>query len=246
MNLSIWSLITILQNIALNTLYHNAVKGRRLWEPCHSIIFCTFLMFPTGWNCEWLLKIAAECWCQTLCVRVCVCARACAHSFLSLCDSVDCSPPGSSVHWISQARILKWVAISYSRGSSQPRNQICIFWVLELASIFFTAAPPGKQGGHLQSWFLYTGTAQVQKPRSGSRSDPAYHHTPSTQLQKLFLSLQLQGSRRVGVRMKGETGLEKGRSSSQAGVINPKYREPRHGIIPLSRLRNVFHTLNGP
>ena len=33
---------------------------------------------------------------------------------------MDCSPPGSSVHGISQARILEWVAISFSRGSSQP------------------------------------------------------------------------------------------------------------------------------
>ena len=36
---------------------------------------------------------------------------------------MDCSPPGSSVHGILQARILKWVAISFSRGSSQPRDQ---------------------------------------------------------------------------------------------------------------------------
>ena len=40
-------------------------------------------------------------------------------------DSVD-SPPGSSVHGISQARILEWVAISFSRGSFTPKNQICI------------------------------------------------------------------------------------------------------------------------
>ena len=41
---------------------------------------------------------------------------------LSLWDPVDCSPPGSSVHWILQARILEWVAISFSRGSSRPRD----------------------------------------------------------------------------------------------------------------------------
>ena len=39
-------------------------------------------------------------------------------------DPMDCSPPGSSVHGIFQARILEWVAISFSKGSSQPRNQI--------------------------------------------------------------------------------------------------------------------------
>ena len=38
----------------------------------------------------------------------------------TLCDPVDSSPPGSSVHGILQARILEWVAISFSRGSSQP------------------------------------------------------------------------------------------------------------------------------
>ena len=40
-----------------------------------------------------------------------------------LCDPVDCSLPGSSIHGILQARILEWVAISFSRGSSRPRDQ---------------------------------------------------------------------------------------------------------------------------
>ena len=44
-------------------------------------------------------------------------------SCLTLCDPMDCSPPGSSVHGILQTRILKWVAILFSRGSSQPRDQ---------------------------------------------------------------------------------------------------------------------------
>ena len=37
-------------------------------------------------------------------------------------DPMDCSPPGSSVHGISQARVLEWIAVSFSRGSSQPRD----------------------------------------------------------------------------------------------------------------------------
>ena len=41
----------------------------------------------------------------------------------TLCDLVDCSLPGSSVHGIFQARVLEWVAISFSRGSSQPRDR---------------------------------------------------------------------------------------------------------------------------
>ena len=44
-------------------------------------------------------------------------------SCLTLCDPMDHSLPGSSVHGISQARTLEWVVISFSRGSSQPRDQ---------------------------------------------------------------------------------------------------------------------------
>jgi len=41
----------------------------------------------------------------------------------TLCDLMDCSLPGSSVHGILQTRILEWVAVPFSRGSSQPRDQ---------------------------------------------------------------------------------------------------------------------------
>ena len=57
-----------------------------------------------------------------------------AQSRLSLCNPMDCSLPGSSIHGILQARILEWVAISYSRGSSQPRDQTRISYI---ASRFF-------------------------------------------------------------------------------------------------------------
>ena len=46
-----------------------------------------------------------------------------AQLYLTLCDPMDCSLPGSSVHGIFQARVLEWVAISFSRWSSQPRDQ---------------------------------------------------------------------------------------------------------------------------
>ena len=51
-----------------------------------------------------------------------------------LCDPTDYSPPGSSVHGILQARILEWVAIPFSRGSSRPRNQT---WISCIANRFF-------------------------------------------------------------------------------------------------------------
>ena len=52
-----------------------------------------------------------------------------AQSCPTLCDPVDCSLPGSSIHGIFQARVLEWVAISFSRGSSQPRDQSRVFCI---------------------------------------------------------------------------------------------------------------------
>ena len=55
--------------------------------------------------------------------------------YLTLCDPIDCSLPGSSAHGISQARILEWVAIPFSRESSQARDET---QVSRIASSFFT------------------------------------------------------------------------------------------------------------
>ena len=52
----------------------------------------------------------------------------------SVCNSMDCSPPGYCVHGIFQARILKWVAIPFSKGSCQPRDRT---WVSCTAGRFF-------------------------------------------------------------------------------------------------------------
>ena len=59
----------------------------------------------------------------------------------TLLRPISCSLPGFSVHGISQTRILKWVAISFSQGSSQPRDQTRISCI---AGRFFTAKLPGK------------------------------------------------------------------------------------------------------
>ena len=59
----------------------------------------------------------------------------------SLLNSMHCSPPGSSVHGISQTRILEWVVSSFSRGSSWPRDRIFISCI---ADGFFTTQLPGK------------------------------------------------------------------------------------------------------
>ena len=59
-------------------------------------------------------------------------------SCLILWDPMNCSPPGSSVHGILQARILEWVAIRSSRGSSWPRDWTHISWVSCIVGKLFT------------------------------------------------------------------------------------------------------------
>ena len=75
------------------------------------------LHYSCAWKYPFLLLVSRSC--------VCMCAQSC----LTLCDPMDCSPPGCSVHGISQARILEWIAISYFRGPSQPRDWTLIFCI---------------------------------------------------------------------------------------------------------------------
>ena len=74
-------------------------------------------------------------------VCVCVCVCVCAQSYPTLCNPMDCSPLGSSVHGISQAKILEQIAMPFSRASSQPRDQTWVSW---LAGRVFTTEPLGK------------------------------------------------------------------------------------------------------
>ena len=60
----------------------------------------------------------------------------------TLCDPMDWSPLGSSVHGIFPTRILEWVVIFFTRGSSQPRDRACVFCVCHNAGRFFTTEPP--------------------------------------------------------------------------------------------------------
>ena len=87
------------------------------------------------------------------CVSVC----ACTHTCPTLCNPIDDSPPGSSVHGIFQARILEWVAISSSRGSSKGRDQT---WVSCVSCI-------GRQ-------ILYHCTTWELKPKYWQRSPNHY------------------------------------------------------------------------
>ena len=65
---------------------------------------------------------------------------------LAVCDPLDCSPPGSSVHGIPQARIVEWVAISSSRGSSSPRDLTCVSCISCIGR--WTLHPLGHLGTH--------------------------------------------------------------------------------------------------
>ena len=72
-------------------------------------------------------------------------AHSVAQSCPTLCNTTDCSPPGSSIHGISQARILEWVAMHSSRGSSQPRDRTPISYIYCIGWwVLYHLAPPGK------------------------------------------------------------------------------------------------------
>ena len=83
---------------------------------------------------------------QSLCV--CACAKL-PQSYPTLCNPMECSPPGSSVHGILQARILEWVAMPSSRGSSQTqglnsrllqRRRILYNWATREAHIYIKSS----------------------------------------------------------------------------------------------------------
>ena len=57
--------------------------------------------------------------------------REVAQSCLTLCNPMDCSLPGSSTHGIFQAIVLEWIAISFSKGSSQPRDQTRVSCIVD-------------------------------------------------------------------------------------------------------------------
>ena len=92
-----------------------------------------------------------------------------AQSSLTLCDPVDCSPPGSVVHGILQARILEWVPIAFSRGSSQRRDLFLFLAVLGLCcSASFSLAVASRGYTWLQrAGFPLLGLLMLQD--SGSR-----------------------------------------------------------------------------
>ena len=100
-------------------------------------------MFQGFWEspvCECSGKAQKSRWDISWCRRK-VCCSLVAKSCPFFCHPMGCSPPGSSVHGIFQARILEWVAIFSSRESSQSRDHT---WVSCIIGEFFITEPPGK------------------------------------------------------------------------------------------------------
>ena len=98
---------------------------------------------------------------------MCVCVLSC-FSHVWLCDPMDCSPPGSSVHEILQAWIVGWVVIPSSRGSSWPWDQTQVPCSSCTAGRFFNAEPPGKplpQSKHLLILLLQSPSTVILEPK---------------------------------------------------------------------------------
>ena len=72
-----------------------------------------------------------------------------AQSCPTLCDPMDCNLSGSSIHGIFQPRVLEWIAISFSRGFSQPRNRIRVSCI---AGRFFTDWAMREAYQHASKW----------------------------------------------------------------------------------------------
>ena len=108
-----------LWNLSVNQFHFQEI-GNSCGEHCgfSGKECCGGWAVPTwGWNGETVVSASS----------VCHPCHACVLSHVQLlCKPMDCSPPGSSIRGIFSARILEWVAISYSRGSSQPWDQSLI------------------------------------------------------------------------------------------------------------------------
>ena len=124
-SLNIWSfMVQVLLKPDLENFEHYFIS---VWDECSCTVVWTFFSIALLWDWN-------ENWCDCIplilmCVCVCVCAEGRKEKVfvvqlcLTLCDTMDYSAPGSSVHGILQARILEWVAMPFSRGSSRPRDQ---------------------------------------------------------------------------------------------------------------------------
>ena len=96
---------------------------------------------------------------QLLSLDLC-CCDSISKSYPTLCDSMDCSPPGSSVHGILQARMLEGVAILFTKGTSQPRDRTCVSCT---AGRFFTIWATRKAPKDNKLLQIFPGSGRLQR-----------------------------------------------------------------------------------
>ena len=119
-------------------------KGKRLKKRMTVLIkSMTYVIWSKslGFPMACFLHLQVRRFCRSVRCRSGTRARSSLESCPTLCDPIYCNPPGSSVYEISQARILEWVAISFSRGSSRPRDWTCVSCISCIAGGFFTTEP---------------------------------------------------------------------------------------------------------
>ena len=97
--------------------------------------------------------------------RICAVWVKVTQSCPALCDPMDCSPPGYSVHGILQARILERITILFSRGSSPPRDRT---WVSRTAGGFFTIWAT-RETTRILEWVAILFSRGSSKPRDWTR-----------------------------------------------------------------------------
>ena len=89
--------------------------------------------------------------------------REVAQSCPTLCDPMDCSLPGSYVHGIFQAMVLEWIAISYSKGSSQPRDRTPVSCIIDRCFIIWATREVSEWGADVHSAELLNSYPKCQK-----------------------------------------------------------------------------------
>ena len=97
-------------------------------SPKCSLLFKNYVLNFTSFGNIQVYRMCVYIYMCVCMYMLCVCSKL-LRSCLTLCDPIDHSSPGSSVHGIFQARILEWVAMPSPKGSSWPRHWTCISYV---------------------------------------------------------------------------------------------------------------------
>ena len=119
----------------LSTLWYTELDCFKVWEVFDVAKSAQWALSPVAmWSSKVTLAVVVFCQSSPSCQSTLACVHAQSlQSCLTLWDSMDCSPSGSSVHGILQARILEWVARPSSRGSSWPGDPAGVSYVSSIS-----------------------------------------------------------------------------------------------------------------